>query len=134
LVAEISTGVALRYQPSAKLIITPSLGTYYRQFRFDTANAMGTQPNSPFGVMYGLSASYVMTRRFIGATGYSQTLRYDFFGDWNIIQSASVRLIYNATDVLNLSVGYNWRDRMITNEPLFDDDRSNYIIGVGYVF
>ena len=134
LVIEGSTSLALRYQPSSKIIITPSVGTYYRQFRFNTSNAFGTQPNSPFGSFFGLSGSYIFSKHLIGAASYSQTLRYDFFNDWRVIQSALAQLIVNATDTINLSAGYRWRDRVITNEPLFDDDRSIYYIGVGYVF
>lgn len=131
---EVSSGLSLRYQPTSRIIITPSVGSYYRQFRYDTANAMGTQPNSPFGVFYSISGSYILTQKFIGAVSYSQTQRYDFFNDWHTIQSFTGRLIFNATDTLSTYVGYNWRDRMITNEPLFDDDKSLYMIGVGYVF
>lgn len=134
LLTEVSSSLAMRYQPNSKVIITPSVGAYYRQFRYDTANAMGLQPNSPFGTFAGLAGSYVFNRFLIGSVSYSQTLRYDFFEDWRTVQSASARLIVNATDTLNVSLGYNWRDRIITNEPLFDDDRSIYIIGVGYVF
>jgi hypothetical protein len=134
LITEASTSLALRYQPNSKVIITPSVGTYYRQFRLETANVMGLQANSPFGTFAGLAGSYVFNRYLIGSVSYSQTLRYDFFEDWRTVQSASARLIVNATDTLNVSLGYRWRDDTVTNEPLFDDDRSIYIIGVGYVF
>lgn len=134
LIASAATSLALRYQPNTKIIITPSLGAYYSQFRYDTANEMGLSPNSPVGTFGGLAGSYIFNRYLIGSISYSQTLRYDFFEDWQVVQAASARLIVNATDTLNVSVGYRWRDRTITNEPLFDDDRSIYIIGVGYVF
>ncbi len=131
---DVSSGLSLRYQPTSRIIITPSLSAYYRQFRYETANVMGLQPNSPLGISYGISGSYIITSKFIGAVSYSQTQRYDFFDDWRTVQSLSARLILNATDVLSVFVGYNWRDRMITNEPMFDDDKSIYMIGVGYVF
>lgn len=134
LIADLSTGLALRYQPQRGLIITPSVGAYYREYTFDTANVFGTQANSPLGYRYGLSTSYVFNSWFIGAANYSQVRRYDFFNDWMTIQSGTVALIANATDVLNISVGYNWRDRIITNEPLFDRNKSIFFIGVGYVF
>lgn len=134
MLAEASTTLALRYQPNSKVIITPSLGAYYSQFSYDTANAMGTLPNVPFGVYGGLAGSYVFHRYVIASLSYSNNLRYDFFGDWRVVQTAVARLIVNATDTLNLSFGYRWRDRIITNDPLFDDDKSIYIIGVGYVF
>lgn len=134
LVVEGSTRLALRIRPNAKTIITPSLGTYYRQFRYDTANAFGTAPNSPFGITYGLSGAYTFNSIFIGTLFYGQTQRYDFFNDWRTIQTAVAQLNANVTNTLNLSVGYRYNDRVITNEPLFDDDRSIYYIGVGYVF
>ncbi|MCC6137399.1 MAG: hypothetical protein IT287_02115 [Bdellovibrionaceae bacterium] len=134
LIADVSTGLALRYQPFQGLIITPSAGVYYRQYTYETANVFGTQPNSPAGYRYGLSTSYVFNSWFIGALNYSQTRRYDFFSDWRTIQSGTAALIINATDVLNVSVGYNWRDRIISNEPLFDRNKSIFFIGVGYVF
>jgi hypothetical protein len=134
LTIEGSTRLALRYRPNAKLMITPSLGTYYRQFRYDTANAFGTSPNSPFGITYGLSGAYTFNSIFIGTLFYGQTQRYDFFNDWRTIQTAVAQLNANITNTLNLSVGFRYNDRVITNEPLFDDDRSIYYIGVGYVF
>jgi hypothetical protein len=131
---ELNTSLALRYQPNSKIIITPSAWIYGRQFSYDTANANGTQANSPVGIGYGISGSYMANRYFIGNISYSQTQRYDYFDDWRTIQSATARLIINATDTLNVSLGYNWRDLTITNEPIFDDDRSLIFIGVGYVF
>ena len=134
LTVEGSTRLALRFRPNAKLMLTPSLGTYYRQFRYDTANAFGTAPNSPFGITYGLSGAYTFNSIFIGTLFYGQTQRYDFFNDWRTIQTSVAQLNANITNTLNLSVGYRYNDRVITNEPLFDDDRSIYYIGVGYVF
>lgn len=134
LVADISTNLALRYRHNPKILITPSVGAYARQFRFDTSNAMGTQANSPVGITTGLSAAYTFNRIFIGTIFYGQTQRYDYFDDWRSIQTAVAQLNANVTMTLNLSAGYRWRDRVVTNEPLFDDDRSIYYIGVGYVF
>lgn len=134
LTIEGSTRLSLRYRPNAKLMITPSLGTYYREYRYDTANAFGTAANSPFGISYTLSGAYTFNSIFIGTLSYGQTQRYDFFNDWRTIQSATAQLSANVTNTLNLSVGYNYRDRTISNDPLFDDDRSIYYIGVGYVF
>jgi hypothetical protein len=134
LIADVSTSLALRYRHNAKILITPSIGAYARQFRFDTSNAMGTQANSPVGITSGLSAAYTFNSIFIGTIFYGQTQRYDYFDDWRTIQTAVAQLNANVTATLNLSAGYRWRDRVITNEPLFDDDRSIYYIGVGYVF
>ncbi len=139
LTIEGSTQLALRYRPNAKLMITPSLGTYYREYRYDTANALGistlsSSANSPFGITYGLSGAYTFNNWFIGSLSYGQTQRYDFFNDWRTVQTARIQLSANVTNTLNLSVGYRYRDRTETDQPLLDDDRSIYYIGVGYVF
>ncbi len=134
LTIEGATQLALRYRPNAKLMLTPSLGTYYREYRYDTANAFGTIANSPFGITYGLSGAYTFNSLFIGTLFYGQTQRYDFFNDWRTIQTAVAQLSANVTNTLNLSVGYRYRDRTVSNDSLFDDDRSIYYIGVGYVF
>lgn len=134
LISELRTTLALRYLPNSRIIITPSLGVYGRYFEYDTANVFGTRANSPVGATAGIAGAYTFNSMLVGTLSYSQTLRYDYFRDWRTVQSATARLIVNATDVLNVSVGYNWRDQMITNEPLFDDDRSLMFIGVSYVF
>jgi hypothetical protein len=134
LTIEGETRLALRFRPNAKLMLTPSLGTYYREYRYDTANTFGTIANSPFGITYGLSGAYTFSSLFIGTLFYGQTQRYDFFNDWRTIQTAVAQLNANVTNTLNLSAGYRYRDRTVSNDPLFDDDRSIYYIGVGYVF
>lgn len=124
---------ALRYKPISKLIITPSVGTYVRSFRYDTPNIIGSSFNSPFGFTYGLSGSYVFLPWLIGSLGYSQTQRYDFNNDWRVIQAATAQMSISL-NALNLYAGYQWRDRIETNEPLFDDDKSLIYTGVGYAF
>ncbi len=134
LTVEGSTRLALRYRPNSKIMITPSLGTYYRNYRYDTSSVFGSSANSPFGITYGVSGAYTVNSTFIGTVFYGQTQRYDFFNDWRTLQTVVAQLNANVTNNLNLSVGYRYSDRTETNELLFDDDRSIYYIGVGYVF
>jgi hypothetical protein len=134
MIGDLSVGTALRYNPTKRLTITPSLGTYVRSYRYDTADAAGYNVNSPFGFNYGLSASYVFTNWLAGVLGYSQVQRLDYHNDWRTIQSASAQLSASVTDSVNAVVGYRWRDLTLSNESLFDDDRVLIYTGVSYAF
>jgi opacity protein-like surface antigen len=134
LTIEATSSLAMRYRPNSKLMITPAIGAYGREFRYETSSAVGREYNSPFGTSFSLSGAYTFHKRVIGNLSYGNSLRYDYYGDWRTVQTVIVGLNTNVTDTLNISFGYRYRDRTITNDPAFDDDKSIYYIGVGYVF
>ena len=134
LVTDATVGASLRYAPNDKIIITPQLGVYARDYRYETADMAGRLANSPYGVSYGLAGSYVFFSWLAGTVAYSQTQRYDFFSDWRTIQSVSGKLTANVSSTFSAYVGYRWRDRTITNDALFDDRKSLIFTGVSYAF
>lgn len=132
--ADWSTSMALRYKPMVGVIITPSVSGYVRYNRFDSDSRAGRAYNSPWGISYSLAGSYMFTSRIIGSVSYGQTQRHEYGGKTQLIQTAVAQLSWSATDTLNVFGGYRWRDRILTNESLFDDDRVLIYTGVGYAF
>lgn len=125
---------SLRYRPTSRIIISPTVSSYLRHYSYDTSNAFGSSVNSYFGVGTSLSGSYIIRDWLVGSVSYGQTQRLDYNEDWKTVQFASAQLSITATDSLNAFVGYSWSDLVLTNEPLFDDDRSSIYTGVGYAF
>jgi hypothetical protein len=138
--ASLSATAVLRYTPRPGIIISPNFSVYGRSFRYDTVNEAGTTStngfsyNSPVGVSYGLSGSYVFKPWLIGSVGYSQTQRYDYNSELRMIQSASSQLSISTNEGLNIFLGYIWRDQKTTNEPLFAAYKTSFFTGVGYAF
>lgn len=134
MVADLSIGTALRYRPFSRLIITPQVGIYARSYRYETADARGFLPNSPYGASYGLAASFIFLPWLTSSAAYSQVQRFDYYEDWRTIQSASVQVSAAVADTMTAFAGYRWRDRTISNDSLFDDDKSLIFTGVSYAF
>jgi hypothetical protein len=136
----LSSTVILRYTPRPGIIISPNIGIYARSFRYDTVNAAGSTAtngfsfNSPLGLSYGLSGSYVFKPWLIGSVAYSQTQRYDYNNDIRMIQALSTQVSISTNEGLNIFLGYVWRDQATTNEPLFAAIKTSLYTGVGYAF
>jgi len=134
LIADGSVAAALRYRPISRLIITPSVGGYVRGYRYETANINGVTVNSPMGFTYGVSGSYMFTGWLIGALSLGETQRFDYQNHWTVIESISAQVSATVSSNMNLIAGYRWRDQMLTNDSVFDDDKSLIYTGVSYAF
>lgn len=132
--AMVRSGFSLRYRPNSKLMITPVASINARSYRYDTANAFGTAWNTPGGFTLGVNASYIFLPWLISTLSYSAANRYDFNDHWRTIQTGVAQVNISATDSINAYAGYLWRDQTVSNDALFDDDKSLIYTGVGYAF
>lgn len=134
MIGSISNSFIYRYRPNSKLILSASASAVVSHFRRDDADVFGTQVNSPFGISYAIGSSYRFFNWLIGSLSYSQFQRLDYDENWDTIQTAVASLNFNVTPQVGLSTGYRYRDRIITNDEMFDDDKSLAFIGVSYAF
>lgn len=127
-------GLVYRYRPTGKLLLFARGGLTNNVHSKDTADVQGFERNARFGVSYGAGLSYTVLKSLIASTSYSQFQRvtYDNFTD--NIQTFRVSLNYIASSQVNIFAGYRFRDTVITNDQLFDDDKSIAFMGGTYAF
>lgn len=110
--------------------LVPTLTLAWHEF--ETRDRDGFIRNSPLALTFAGTARYGVTRRLgvVAAVGYTGVFDYDFNTVNVQVLSASVQYLINKK--LFTSVGYRWRDRVLTNNSLFDDDASQLSLSIGY--
>ena len=117
-----TAGLAMNTMVSKKLILTSSHSFSYGLYQFDTSNQLGTQYNAPYFVGNGLSAIVRLTNQLNWINGYSFTYLENFNGTVIKINGLSSTLSYIYTPKISFGTFARWRDRLVTNNQLFDDD------------
>lgn len=100
--------------------LSPTLVLAYHEY--ETADKIGFIKNSPLGLNLGASLRYQATSK-LGAnlsTSLYEYVDYDF-NDY-AVQTVAVSTDYALTSKTYLSAGIRWRDRVVTNNSLFDED------------
>lgn len=92
-------------------------------YQFDTANANGTSYNSPFGLSNGVNLGFSYKRFNLG-TNYSLYYTKNYADTEITVQSVGANMGFKVTQYFSVAAGYSWRDRILTNNSLFDDDTS----------
>jgi hypothetical protein len=112
------------------LAATPALSLAYHEF--DTADEAGFLKNSPLGVTVGGSARYGLTRKlgFVASASVTNLFDYDF--NSRNVQSVAGSVQYLVNKKIFVALVARWRDRVITNNALFDDSASLVGLNVGY--
>lgn len=100
---------------------------------FEEANATGTLLNSPFGFRVGASLSYNLIKGLTAFTSYDINPRYEYSNGFRNIQSFSAGVQIAVTSKTYVSGSYFWRDQLISNDVVFDDDKSFYSVGIDYI-
>jgi hypothetical protein len=117
-----TVGLAMNTMVSKKLILTTSHSFSYGLYQYDTSDQLGTRYNAPYFVANGLSAIVRITDQLNWINGYSFTYLENFAGTVIKINGLSTTLSYIYTPKISFGVFGRWRDRMVTNNQLFDDD------------
>ena len=110
--------------------VIPTLGLAWHEF--ETTDRDGFVKNSPLGLSLSASARYAFTRKigFVVAGGYTTLFDYDF--DTTNVQAITGSLQYLVNKKLFTSINFRWRDRVLTNNSLFDDDTNLFSLSLGY--
>jgi hypothetical protein len=110
--------------------IIPTLGLAWHEF--ETQDRDGFVPNSPLSLSMAATARYAVTRKIglVAAAGYTSLFDYDF--ETRNIQVLSGSLQYLVNKKVFTALNFRWRDRVLTNNSLFDDDANLLSFSVGY--
>lgn len=134
MIAAVDLTLEYSYHASSWLILIPSIGTYGREYRYDTTNADGNAVNSPFGLNYGLTSVTRIMKRASFVLGYAQLQRLDYNRDWKMIQSFKAVLSAQVAPHVGVHAGYAWKDYYVTNEAAFAPTSSYALAGMTLSF
>lgn len=102
-------------------------------YQYDTANDDGDVYNSPFGTSNGISLGWgANSFRITGSYSLYYTQNYAKTDIW--VQSVGSSVSYSFTNSISAALGFSWRDRILTNNSLFDDDTTVTSLSVSYAF
>lgn len=117
---------------SPKFLVNSYVSLLHAAHEYAEANATGTHLNSPLGLRVGATLSYNMIKDLTGFIGYDFNSRYEYGNGVRNIQSFSSGLQYALTSKIYLSGAFFWRDQFVTNDSVFDDDKSYYSLSIDY--
>lgn len=117
-----------------RFIFSTSHFAIYENYEFETANAIGTSYNNPWWVINGASLTWLTTRKFNIRGGYSLSYSENFNGTATPIQSLNGAMTYIPNRDFAFSVFVLWRDRLLTNNDMFDDDTTRTGASIRYIF
>lgn len=109
-------------------ILSPRLTLSYHEF--ETADAAGFTKNSPVSVaLVGTVRATVIKNLYLSGTVFAhQGWTYDL--STVPVTGMSSNIYYQATPTMGLTAFVSWRDRVYSNNSLFDDETSSMGLGV----
>lgn len=111
-------------------LASPRLVASWHQY--ETRDQDGYVKNSPLGLSFGLTLRYAVSRKAALLTGASLYSAFDYdFGNKNV-QTVFGAVQYTLTKKSYLVLSARWRDRILSNNSLFDDDASMASLSFGY--
>lgn len=112
-------------------VVSPGLGLSLH--KYEEADEAGTKENSPFYMNLSLVASRTLYKSLSGSisAGLVNYANYDFH--FKQIQSLGLSLSVPIYKTASLTGGYSWRDRILSHNAAFDDDRSKYFLSLSLV-
>lgn len=115
-----------------KFLVSSYVSIQHASHEYEEANATGTALNSPFGTVAGATLSYNLIKGLTGFAGYNVNARYEYDNGFRYIQSVSSGLQYAITQKMYVTGSFFWRDQFVTNDSVFDDDKSYYSVSFDY--
>lgn len=108
-------------------------GISLSHFRYDVADFGGLQRNLPLAIPLSFVVSRALYKNIFATinAGITQLADYDF--NFIQVQSAGLTLTTQISPKFSVSGGYTWSDLRLSNNSLFDDDRSFYFLSLSFV-
>lgn len=132
MMASLITTAQLRSRLTPKLMSSVSGSLALAHFKYDDGDKMGYEVNSPLGAILGLGLSYNVWKKLTAYSSFSMHARYDYDSNLDWIQTVSAGLLLPVSQKMQLNFDFMWRDRVITNDRLFQDYKSYYNLGLSY--
>lgn len=116
-----------------KFLINSFASINHGAHQFEEANATGSALNSPIGFRVGGSLSYNLVKGLTSFAGYNVNQRYEYSNGFRSIQAFSAGMQYAINNKTYVSGSFFWQDEFVTNDVVFDDDKSFYSISIDYI-
>lgn len=126
-------GVSPSYKWS-RLILSTSHSLTLNLYEYETADEFGSSYNYPYMLSNGFNFSLQIFDTLSWSSGYSLSHTKNYADTQIDIQSVSTSLSYKISKNYMVAAHYRWRDRLISNNALFDDDTSIVGMNIKYVF
>jgi hypothetical protein len=109
-------------------ILSPRINLSYHEF--DTADEVGNIKNAPVAAsLVGAIRVSVIKNLFFTASAFAHN-GWAYDGSPVPVNGVSSNLFYQATPKVGLTAFIGWRDRVYSNNSLFDDETSNMGLGL----
>ncbi len=132
LVAQLVSTAQMRTRLTPKLMSAVSASLVLAHFKYDDGDAMGYEVNSPLGTVLGASLSYNVWKKISMYGVFSAHARYDYDSNLDWIETVNAGVLFPIGDKIQMNLDYMWRDRAVTNDRLFDNNKSYYSLGLSY--
>lgn len=134
-----SSKAGLRVRAVASLIEYTSISRFtfilsqslsLSRHQFETVDQSGTIKNTPVSLSLAASirATLIKNLMLTGTAFVVNSWAYD--ADYIPLTGLSSNLYYQATPTVGLTAFVSWRDRVLTNNSVFDDDASRMGLGI----
>lgn len=117
-----------------RLIFSTNHGMSYNFYKYETADDFGTAYNSPYMIANGASITWRISNQLNWTNAYSLYYLKNYAGTEVNIQSYVNSVAFVLNKNFTVSAFLSWRDRVKTNNALFDDDTTYSGAGIRYVF
>lgn len=125
-----SASVSAKVTAFKKLLLIGRTGLVFSQHQYNTSNAYGTAWNSPYGLNFGISARYPIFKGALLSTGYTYYPFWDYSGRLDRVESWNVMAQYYFSQNNSIAATYRWKDKMLTNQPVFALSNSIFSLGI----
>lgn len=113
-------------------IASPTLFLGYHQY--ETADVFGYVRNSPVSLRLMGTVRAQIWKGLSGTFSGFVMNSWDYSADSRATQGVSSNIIYQVNNKFSVMAYASWRDRVITNNSLFDDDTVQTGLGAFYMF
>ncbi len=126
----VSAALDSKFSLIANSIFVARLGVRGASHEYDTADAFGFAPNSPFGLITQAGLKVPIGQRLLVNSAYQVYTFYDYLNRQDQVQTFSFSTRWMVNEATALTGGYYWKDQILTNNEIFDDANSSMSLGL----
>jgi len=117
-----------------RIIFSTSHGFTLNFYEYETSDTFGSSYNDAYMINNGASLTWRITNQINWTNAYTLYYLKNYANTENYIQAYANSLSYIVDHNFTVSAFFSWKDRIKTNNALFDDDNTYLGAGIRYVF
>lgn len=117
-----------------RLSLVSQLALDLNHFTYDLSSRRGGSYNSPIRTGETMGFALQLARTLTWQNLYTYAQRYDYAGDWTLLQSFTSQGVYQITPEVRASAAYTWSDRVYTEDLPFNPRQSSLSGEISYAF